>query len=110
MYTTQIKNIIILVNKVILDNQNNMNLIQKDINTLINEFNNFKNNFSNNNITSNQTKIYNTGKYIGMEMEYIIIIMVIDMKEIGEMIKKKEKEYIILIAVIDMKEILEMIK
>ena len=30
-----------------------------------------------------------------MGKEYIIIIMAIDMKEIGKTIKKKEKEYII---------------
>ena len=35
--------------------------------------------------------------------------MVIDMKEITEMIRKKEKEYIILIMVLDMKVIGEMI-
>ena len=35
------------------------------------------------------------------EKEYIIIIMVIYMKEIIEMVKKKEKEFIILIMVIE---------
>ena len=42
--------------------------------------------------------------------EFIIIMMVIDMKVILEMIKKKEKEFIIIKMVIDMKVILEMIK
>ena len=36
--------------------------------------------------------------------------MVIDMKEIGEMKKEREKEYIIIIVVIDMKEIGKIIK
>ena len=40
-----------------------------------------------------------------MEKVYFIIIMVIDMKEIGKMISKKEKEYIIGMIIIDMKEI-----
>ena len=42
--------------------------------------------------------------------EYIITIIVIDMKVIGKMIKKKEKEYIILKVVIDMKENIKMVK
>jgi len=44
------------------------------------------------------------GKMIkGKEKEYIIIIMMINMTEIIKMIKKKEKEYIILVMVSDMK-------
>ena len=43
------------------------------------------------------------------EKEFIIFIMVIDMKVIIGMIKKMEKEFIIIIMVIDMKEIIEMI-
>ena len=39
------------------------------------------------------------------EKEYIIGMMVEDMKEIGKMIKKKEKEYMIIIVEIDMMEI-----
>ena len=41
-----------------------------------------------------------------MEKEYIIIMMVIDMKEILKMVKEKEKEYIILIMVIEVWEII----
>ena len=37
---------------------------------------------------------------IGKKKEFIIIIMVIDMKEIGKMKKEKEKEYFIFTAVI----------
>jgi len=40
------------------------------------------------------------------EKEYIIIIMVADMKENGKMIKEKEKEYIIIIMVIEKWEII----
>ena len=43
-----------------------------------------------------------------MEKEFIIMLMVIDMKENGKMIKKMEKEFIIMLMVIDMKEILIM--
>ena len=42
------------------------------------------------------------------EKEFIIIKMVIDMKEIIKMIKKMEKEFIIMLMVIDMKEIIKM--
>ena len=41
-----------------------------------------------------------------MEKEYIIIMMMIDMKEILKMVKEKEKEYIILIMVIEVWEII----
>ena len=58
----QIKNIIIIMNKVIIENKNNINLIQKDINNMINEFKELKNN---NNIITNKTEIYDNGKYIG---------------------------------------------
>ena len=40
------------------------------------------------------------------EKEYIIGMMVIDMKEIGKMIIWKEKEYIIIIMVIEKWEII----
>ena len=40
-----------------------------------------------------------------MEKGYVILLMVIDMKKNGEIVKKKEKEYITLIVVKDMKEI-----
>ena len=44
------------------------------------------------------------------EKEYIIIRMEQDMKEIGKMVNQKEKEYIIIMMVIDMKEIGKMVK
>ena len=44
------------------------------------------------------------------EKEYFIGMMVIDMKVIIKIIKEKEKEYIIIMMVIDMKEIGKMIK
>ena len=43
-------------------------------------------------------------------MEYIIIIMEIDMKEDLKMKKKKDMEYIIIIMEVDMKENGKMIK
>ena len=41
---------------------------------------------------------------------FFIIIMVIDMKVIGKMIKEKEKEYFIIKMVINMKDIGKIIK
>ena len=79
----------------------------------------------NNNLINNKLIIiiinkeikYNNGRYVGQvvngkrkEKEFIILIMEIDMKVIGKMIKGKEKEFIIIIMEIDMKVILKMIK
>ena len=55
----QIRNIIILINKVINDNKNNINLIRNDI------YNLQKIIINNNNNYINDTKIYKDGKYIG---------------------------------------------
>ena len=55
----QIKDIIILINKVINDNKNNINLIRNDI------YNLQKIIINNNNNYINDIKIYNNGKYIG---------------------------------------------
>ena len=54
----QIRNIIILINKVINDNKNNINLIRNDIYNL-------QKIIINNNNYINGTKIYTFGKYIG---------------------------------------------
>jgi len=59
----QIKNIMIIMNKVIIDNKNNMIVIQKDINKMFNELKEIKNDISTNN-KINKNKIYNNSNYI----------------------------------------------
>ena len=106
----QIKNIINIVNNIITENKNSLNLFQKDPNKIFDELKN--------NINNNKTEIYPNGnKYIGEfkngmkdGKEYYIGKMVQDMKEIGEIINKKEREYCIGMMEIDMKENLEMVK
>jgi len=136
----RIKDIIIIINKLINDNKKNIELIRKDIQDLYNHINNnikelnnninqninnngryegqFKNDirerkgiyyyndgdryegdWKNNKCEGKGIFYYNNGRYEGIlkmvikkEKEYIIIMMEIDMKEIGKIIKEKEKE------------------
>ena len=69
--------------------------------------NNFKKNKEELEIKENMIQnLYNKQK----EMEIIIIMMEIDMRVIGKMIKRKEKEFFMLIMEIDMKVIIKMVK
>ena len=64
----QIKNIIILTNKIINDNKNSIDLIRKDIDKMVHKFENIENNISNNNNFKNlniSTVTYKDGKYCG---------------------------------------------
>ena len=62
----KIKNIIQLLNNVIIENKNFINLIQEDTNKIVNELKELKNKiYSNNNINIKITEIYKNGKYIG---------------------------------------------
>ena len=114
----RIGDIINKMNFIINDNKKNTELIINHISILQNQMNKKFDELKFNNINqiNNQELKYDDGRYIGqvvngnlMEKEFIIIIMVIDMKVILEIIKEKEKEYVIFIMVIDMKVIGEMI-
>ena len=88
----RIRDIIILMNNLIKDNKKNIELIRKDIEELSNKMmNNFK-----------ELKNNNNGNIMNYEYKKHIIIM-IDMKDNLEMVKDMEKEYIILIMVIDLR-------
>ena len=61
----QIKDIIMILNKVIIDNNNNMYSIQNYYNKKLSELTEIQINISKN-ITKNETKIFDNGKYIGV--------------------------------------------
>ena len=61
----KISNIIIIINKIISDNNNNLNLIRKDIDIMVNKIQKSETSSAINNIILFKTENYNNGKYIG---------------------------------------------
>ena len=125
----RISDVIIKMNFIINENKKNMEIIMNQFTILKNQMNLLNQKININNINNQQELKLKNGRYVGQvvnglregkgieywedgekEKEFIIIMMVINMKVILEMIKEKEKEFIIIIMVIEKWVIIIMVK
>ena len=110
-------NVINKINYIINENKKNLQLLRNDISSMCNQMNKRFDKLEINNLNNQELK-FSDGKYIGQVVNGLaegkgklgMVIMVIDMKGNGEIVKKKVKEFIIIKVVIDMKVIGERVR